>query len=99
MSDKTEEFGQAPSEPHDEYGRPVEESSRELTTEQWIELTEELVELAERYSEKEEDKWDNEEERNLTDNRAWYDFSEIRNDLVIFINELRNKANDDTGTN
>ena len=99
MSDKTEEFGQAPSEPHDEYGRAVEESSRELTIEQWIELTEELVELAERYSEKEEDKWDNEEERNLTDNRAWYDFSEIRNDLVIFINELRNKANDDTGTN
>jgi len=23
MSDKTEEFGQAPNEPHDEYGRPV----------------------------------------------------------------------------
>ena len=32
MSDKTEEFGQAPSEPHDEYGRPVK--ARKITEEE-----------------------------------------------------------------
>ena len=32
MSDKTEEFGQAPNEPHDEYGRPVK--ARKITEEE-----------------------------------------------------------------